>query len=893
MIKHRTLVLVLGVVLAMTSAAGVIPDMKFKRLDTREGLSNSMVNCIMRDSQGYMWLGTGYGLNRYDGYRVRTYFSYDKDTTSLRNNRVDEVQEAHGGRLWLKQGMNYSVYDPVTEKVDRQPSRWLNKQGIKGSVESIHVDSKKNYWVKTYEDGFYYYNPVSKNLKYFAFGYDQNEFPKEFGVSACTESREGMIFVSTYGELMCIDGEKGVVRWKDNYVRQALDAYNDYWVTVDKNDNIWVITHSTGTYIYMKQEKRWFTSLTDLMRAKGYQNVPDDILVWEVCYDKNGLLWVGTDHLGVLVLDPSTKEWRQFTNVKGDDTSLPDITIKHLYLDQLGRMWLASYKNGVAMCSEALSNFKSLAVGDINAITEDHEGNYWLGRNDGGIIKMDSKTLEPIETFTKQSMGVPSDIIVGSYAARDGTLWFGTYEGGLIRYKDGQWGNLRMGDPGSKLLTNNIWGITEDLWGNIWVGVLGGGAVRIDKKTGSQRSFTTENSVLKTVWTNSISTGSNGWILLGNSEYYAMIHPGTFKVINGSFPSETDRRAITVSAATTQAVLDSRGLLWQCSPSGVVVYDRKTGQKELFDMKSGMHGSNAVSVVEDTHHTMWVATDHGVSNITPQKQDDGTWTFTIRSFNDRDGLQPGPYNQRAIYCSLSGELLLGGQEGLDIISTLKLGEGNATERPVFSGMVLFDEEVEVGQEINGRVILERNLDLQKSISLKYSENQFTIHMASDNGGVKNSMRFIYQLKGFNDKWIKTTAVNPDITYMSLPPGSYTLCVRMLKDDGTMGEVESQLDITIGAPWYRSWWAFICYFLILVGLWLARKPLIAMCKGLRSSSKPQRRDEGVKQAEMSGDNENRAEGAEAQQTTVVEAGDSYVQLSDDDTVSDEQNGRQNR
>ena len=590
----------------------------------------------------------------------------------------------------------------------------------------------------------------------------------------------------------------------------------------------------------MKGEKRWYTSLTELMRAQGYENVPDNILVWEVCYDNKGYLWVGTDHLGVLVLDTENKVWRQFTNVKGDETTLPDITIKHLYLDQLGRMWLASYKNGVAMCSEAMSNFTSLAVGDINAICEDQEGNYWLGKNDGGIIKMDSKTLEPLETFTKQSLGVPSDIIVGSYAAKDGALWFGTYEGGLLRYKDGHWTNYRTTDPGSALVTNNIWGITEDKWGHIWVGVLGGGAVRIDKNTGRQRSFTTENSVLKTVWTNSISTASNGWIVLGNSEYYALINPGNFKVVNGTFPEEDGMKAITVSTATTHAVIDSRGLLWQCSPSGVVIYDRKTGQKTLLDMKSGLHGSNAVSVTEDTRHTMWVATDHGVSNITPLKQDDGSWIFTIRSFNDRDGLQPGPFNQRAIYCSRSGELLLGGQDGLDIISTLKLGNGNSKERPVFSGLVLFDHEVEVGERIDGRLILKKALDMQREISLSYDQNQFTIHMASDNGGVNNSTRFIYQLEGFNDKWIKTTASNPDITYMSLPPGSYTLCVRMLKDDGTMGEVESRLDISIGSPWYRSWWAWLCYLLIAVVLFFGWKPAARLLKEWKERH-PQRQE----------------------------------------------------
>ena len=810
-------------IIAIAAEASVIPDMKFRRLNTREGLSNSMVNCIYRDSQGYVWLGTGYGLNRYDGYRIRTYFSYDKDTTTLRNNRVDEIQEANGGRLWLKQGMNYTLYDPVTEKVDRTPGRWLASQGIKGGVEHLHLDSKKNYWIKTYEDGFYYFNPVTKNLKHISFGYGPDQFAKEFGISACAESKEGMIFVSTYGELMCIDGERGKVIWKEDHVKRALDTYNDYWIMVDKDDNIWVITHSTGTYIYMKHEKRWYTSLTELMRAQGFQNVPDDIVVWEVCYDAKGFLWVASDHLGALVLDFKNKEWRQFTNVKGDETSLPDITLKHLYLDQLGRMWIATYKNGVAMCSEAMSNFTSLAVGDINAICEDKDGYYWLGLNSGGIVKMDPKTREPVEKFTKQSLGVPSDVIVGSYAARDGSLWFGTWEGGLLKYKDGQWKNFRASDQGSQLKTNNIWGVTEDRWGNIWAGVLGGGAVRIDKNTGAQRAVTSDNSILKTVWTNSISAAHNGWLVLGNSEYYALINPGNFKVINGTLPQEQDIKAITVSTATNQAVMDSRGLLWLVSPSGVVIYDMKTGQKTLLDMKSGLHSSNALAVTEDTRHMMWVATDHGVSNITPLKQDDGSWVFTVRSFNDRDGLQPGPFNQRAIYCSRTGELLIGGQDGLDIINTLNLGNGDSKERPVFSGLVLFDQEVEVGQAYDGHVILEETLDMQKSISLSYDQNQFTIHMASDNGGVNNSTRFVYQLEGFNDKWIKTAVNNPDITYMSLPPGNYTLCVRMLKDDGTMGEVESRLDISIGSPWYRSWWAWLCYILIIgFGIFIWKK-----------------------------------------------------------------------
>ena len=817
-------------------AMAIIPDVKFRRLDTRDGLANSQVNSILRDSRGYVWLGTQFGLCRYDGYRFKTFYSYERDTTTLRSHRIDEIQEDYDGRLWLDHGMNYSIYDPVTEQVDRSPTTWLARHGIKGGAEYVYIDSKKNYWIKTYDNGFFFYDPHHKFSKQIPFGYGPLDFSKDFGVSACAETREGVLMVSLMGDLMCVDGEKGKVLWKDDYVRKNLNAYNDYWVCVDKDGLIWVITHSVGTYIYSPKEKRWYTNLTDFMRSRGFVDVPENVVVWEVRYDQKGLLWVATDHLGVMLLDFQSKEWRQFTNVKGDETSLPDITAKHLYQDQLGRMWVATYKNGVAMSADAMTNFNSLALGDINGISEDTEGYYWLGLNSGGLQKFDPRTMEVVASYNKYDMGAPSDVIVGNYTASDGTLWFGTWEGGLLRYKGGEWKNYTVSNTGGQLKTNNIWGVTEDYWGNIWIGVLGGGVVRMDKRTGKMRSFTEENSNLKTIWTNSISRASNGWILAGNSEYCSIINPSTMKVLNLAKPKADN--TYSISSATTQAVMDSHGLLWQASPSGVSVYDRKLGQMQLLDMKSGFYGSNVVALAEDDRHTMWVVTDHGISNVTAQKDEDtGNWTFAVRSYNDRDGLQPGPFNQRAICFTRTGFLLVGGQDGLDIINTHRLNEDDKNEKPVFSGLVIFNQDIETGKEYNGRVILKKALDIESSITLKSSENQFTILMASDNGGAKHHTRFVCRLKGFNDKWIKTTASQSDITYMGLPAGSYTLCVRMLKDDGTMGAVERQLSITIRGAWYTTWWAMLIWLLLILGIawfaWKYRKPLRTMFKKSKS------------------------------------------------------------
>ena len=811
---RKTIILLVIAISFCITGQGKIGDMKFRHLDTRHGLSNSQVNCILQDSRGFIWICTSFGLCRYDGYRFQNYFSYERDTTTLRSNRMDDVQEAYDGKLWLNHGMSYSLYDPVTEKTDRSPGLWLAKQGVTGGIEKLHIDSQKNFWVKSYEDGFFFYNPKKKLLKKVDFGYTIDKFPKDFSVTSFCETEDGMVMTSNMGELICVDGQRGRVLWRDDTVKKALDTYNDYWVYVDKDGLRWVITHSTNTYIYNPAEKRWYTSLTELMKAKGFSNVPEDVVVWEVRYDAKGLLWVATDHLGVLVLDFQNKEWKQFNYQKGDNTSLPDITAKHLYVDPLGRMWVATYKSGVAMCADAMASFTSLPYGDINAICEDKEGYYWLGLNSGGIRKMDPETLEIVAEYDKQVLGTPNAVIVGAYCAKDGTLWFGTWEGGLIRYRDGQWKTYMVGTPGSGLTTNNVWSITEDLWGNIWVGLLGGGAMRIDAKSGVQRVFNETNSNLKTNWTNSINTASNGWILLGNAEYCSVIHPKTYQIIN--IPVPHDETTYTISSATIQAIWDKRGLVWQAASSGLSIYDRKTGKTRLLDMKSGFFGSNVTSITEDAQQTIWVTTDHGISNVVPQKGEDGEWHFTVRSFNEHDGLQPGPFNQRAICYTSTGMILVGGQDGLDIINTKNLAVGHLDEKPVFSGLQLFDKDVAVGEEVDGRVILKEALNVCREITLNFND-QFTIQMGSNAGSIANTKRFVYMLEGFNESWVRTSDLNPNITYNSLRAGDYTLRVRMLNDDGTFGQEEATLEITIRPPLWRTRWMILLYMLIIAGV----------------------------------------------------------------------------
>ncbi len=802
-----------------------IPEMKFRRLDTRNGLSSSQVNSVFRDSKGYLWFGTAYGLNRYDGYRIKTFYSNKRDTTSMRDNYTDQIMEAFDGKLWLKQGMNYSVYDPVTEKFERNAGRELEQYlGHHNSVEWVYIDGKKNFWVKYYEEGIFCYNPHTKQTTHVKQGYTEKELNPSCAVSWVADYGDDVVFTSTRGEMVCINGKKGEIVWKNQWMRENGGLENQkYQISIDRKGNFWVVSQDYY-FIYIRSENRWYKTLNEFLDAHGFEGVPKNLLVWDMKVDKNGWLWAATDHEGLFVIDLNSRQFRQFQNIKYDETSISDNTPRYIHLEDSGEAWIGTFKNGVNQYVPGMANIKSLEVGDINTVCEDRYGNYWLGSNDNGIIVYDPQKDQEIAHFTTANSPMLGNIMVGSCYASDGSIWFGSYNGGLTRcipsgsdLQQTKIINYRVNGQPDGLSNNSVWSITEDKWHRIWIGTLGGGIQMLDLKTNKFRTWDAQNAQLPSGYITSSFWNKKGWLLMGTSWYYCLVNPVSGKVINRVMP---DADNLPSTAGSTVCVMeDSRGLIWQGSSSGVCVYDDKTKRVEFLDMANGLFGSSVCSILEDKDHVMWVVTDHGVSKIIPQKQPNGQWQFTIRSYSSRDGLQQGTYNQRSTFLTKSGFILIGGQGGLDVINPKGLSDSKSKERPIFSGLLIFDEEVLVGKEVDGRVVLEEALDVCRKLSLRYND-QFVIQLGSDAGTINNAKRFIYKLEGFNENWVKTSELYPNIIFNSLRAGDYTLRVRMLNDDGTMGEVESSLEITILPPLWRTRWAILLYVILiaLAALW---------------------------------------------------------------------------
>lgn len=815
----------LAVSLSVTAQTSMIPDMKFRRLDTPDGLSSSQINNIFRDSRGYVWISTPYGLNRYDGYRVKTFYSNQRDTTTMRDNYCDRIYEAHDGKLWMRQGMGYCVYDPVTESFERNAAREFAKMGLDCGVEWLYIDSKKRLWVKDYENAIYCYHPEAKGDKKVVkirIGYGQNEFSPNYGISTVADYGDKLLVVTNNGELVCLNGDKGEVEWVDNWMYEAsgIDS-QEYRVYVDKDMNIWCNVLSF-VYIHENKTKKWYTML-DYLAMKGVEGVPAGLQVWNLLVDNNDYLWLGCDHDGLVVVDIRNKQWKQFLNNKHDETSLSDNTLRTLYLDNRNTVWIGSYKNGVNQYIPGVSSLKSIELGDITTTCEDKYGNYWLGTNDVGILVYNPKTNEVVNHFTKDNSGLANNIIVGSWPAHDGTIWFGSYNGGLSHAipsaSDPTQATIvniqATGKPG-ELANNSVWALNEDKWGRMWFSTLGGGLQMLDPKTKKFTTWDSKNTVLPGDYLNSLSWNKKGWLMVGSAYYYSLVNPVTRKLINQVIP-ENPEAPVSVGS-TSYVIEDSRGLIWHGSNVGIIVYDQKTKFQTLLDMTDGLLGSSVNSLLEDKKHNIWAVTDHGVSRIVPQQQENGEWQFSIRSYSSADGLQKATYNQRSMWLTRDGKVLIGGQGGLDIIDPSLLVDKKSDERPVFSGLQIFDQDVEVGREFKGRVILDEALDVCREITLKYND-QFTIQLSTNKVVVNNRKRFAYKLEGFNENWVRTSSLNPNITFNSLRAGSYTLYVRILNGDGTLGEEESQLEITILPPLYRTRWMILLYMLLIAaGAW---------------------------------------------------------------------------
>lgn len=798
-------------------------DISFYILTNRDGLSNSQVNAILEDNHGYVWFGTQSGLDRYDGFRFKNFFYSNLDKRSIPNNSVSEIMQDAEGNLWIRTSVGYSRYLYDKERFDRTPEVWLKQFGMEGQPEKVFIDSQKNMWFTYTGRGCYFVN--MKTRKSFLFSaVDKSATAIPTGViTDLKEGNHGDVLLSYRdGTLVKVNGLKHQVLWKNYDLKRskAYDAENAFGY-IDHQDNIWIYS-STQPFIYSVAQKRWYHGVGEFLQSKGIASTDVPITqVRDIVKDKRNHLWVATDHHGLFLIDYKSKSVRHFV-ANEEKGALPDNTQTKLYVDSRGAIWIGTYKNGLAFYSPSASKFSTLHLGDVCTIAEDKSGNLWCGTNDAGIVAYNPHTSQ-VQHYEGADTGLNSEVVVSSLAASDGSLYFGTFNGGMVRYRDGKWTAYYANENPNQLANNSVWYLAEDKYHNIIIATLGSGLQIFNPKTSTFTTYNMNNCGVASDYINSLNIMPDGNILLGHSQNYSIMNVNTHKLENYTharggkpFPSPS----------INYAMMDSRGIIWLASPAGICMYDPETTQMELLNDLNGTQGAVGCSVIEDQEHTMWIVTEFMVSHAILTKNANGKWDIMMTNYNSMDGLQSKQFNYRSALLTKTGDIVLGGQDGVNIIHP-QLEKGKEKNiRTVFSGLVLFDHPLDVGEEYEGRIILHESLDKCRKVRLGYRDNTFTIQLAASEVTVPARSRFLYRMQGVTDKWIMTADNRPFVTFTNLSPGRYTLQVKVVNGDGSVNDAVSELEIRVSPPFYLSWFAILIYTVIAVlCVYLYRKRLL--------------------------------------------------------------------
>jgi signal transduction histidine kinase/ligand-binding sensor domain-containing protein/DNA-binding response OmpR family regulator len=817
---------------------------RFKQLDLKDGLSHPDIATIYKDSRGFVWLGTASGLNRFDGYSIKSFVNDPLDTTSLPNYYVYNIFETPERMLACMTSIGLTLYDPESETFNRHPKAFFEKYGTSDRLFKIVQDTDGSYWFVE-RDKLIKYHPrqdgyivIENNAA------DPLSITKEEITDFCIDKNRNYWLIHANGkvERIQIHNKKGVVAERIT-VPDDAGILRAYRILADSDGDLWLYGAgaSNRVFVYDVKKKKLIEKSVALRLNANF--------VTGMLEDENGLMWIGTDHGGIILLDKRTGAVRYLFHADGDQTSLAANSITYLYKDDQGVVWIGTYKRGVSYYHPNIYQFDiykhyatdphSLPFEDINRFEEDKKGNLWIGTNGGGLLYFDRQkgTFRQYLHEPANKNSLSGNVVVSLCLDADDNLWIGTYKDGLNKF-DGKNFTRFTHTPGdtTSLPSVDVWEIFEDSQKRIWIGTTDAGAALFDKKM--------EKFHRIKLW------GPNGMqsntVEAINEDRYGNIWFGTFSGIDvlsvkdqtfSHFEYSSKPNSLS-SNVILDIMKDSKGRMWIGTSNGLNLFDEST--KGFSAFKENNRRDNAVlTIQEDNIGDIWISALHGLSKITLAAG--SLQGASVKHYTELDGLQGRQFNSNASFKTHRGELIFGGPTGFNIFRGNQQGKDFLIDKVIFSDLELYEKRVDIGEKIEGATILNKSISEIGKITLPYNKNFFSLKLSALNYLNPERDQYIYQLEGLNEDWLPVDSKNHEIIFNSLNPGNYLLRVRALNGDGVPSKNDAILVITIQPPFWKSRVAFILYGLIVVVVLFFTRKIIQQREQMKFSIEQERRE----------------------------------------------------
>jgi len=792
----KKLLLILAILLPM-AATGLF---LFKTLDAKQGLTSSQVNCILKDSRGFVWFGTPAGLYRYDGYVFKNYQSNSQDGSTLPDSYILSVQEALDGNLWIETASGYCIYHPQTETFERDMKQVLGRMGIEGEPKIIFIDRHKNLWAAIPNKGVVAYNMQQQLLHEFGYTNDSHGVPQG-NICSITDCRDGAIMVYDDGRMVCCDVMHQVQTvWQTDYVaNQHIRKTKSLKAFADQQENIWLYGQGT-LFIYNKNTNEWNTNFGDQL---GLSGIGVDHAVNSVTGDRQGNVWIGTDRDGLIHTTTTNHELTsvQPRNLNDLQWITETVGIQSLYVDDTDLLWVGTEKSGVAYCGNSIYKFDSKLLGDVSCMTEDANGNMWYGTSDKGVVGYEGPLASKKTTCMETTP--------------DGSIWVGSRQNGLTRIKNGGVTIYSTAtDSMRTLIDDHVNALCADKTGNLWIATNGGLQV-YNPTMNSFSSYTRENGKLNTNSITDLFYAKDNTLLVGTAEGLIKLNLSTTdkELLTGN---STNLKQFT-SNYITQVIQDSRGLIWVGTREGVNILNLEDDDLDYLTKREGLSNNAISGLAEDKNHNIWITTSNGVTRVVVQRNHEtGKNNYGLYNYDTSDGLQSNEFNVGSIITKKDGNVVFGGLYGINWVRHQTKGDTESLPRVMLTQLFIGEEEIQTGHVYQEHVPLPQALNESNRIELANNQNTFTIKFSTGNYNQSEKLQFMYWMEGLDDDWRNGDALSHGVTFTDLSSGKYILHVKAISAEGAVSNQERTLEIQILRPWWSSWWMIIIYVLI-VGL----------------------------------------------------------------------------
>ena len=756
----------------------------FTNYTMAQGLVNNFIQCIFQDKDGNIWIGTNGGISKYDlsakqaGGKVFTNYT---TAQGLINNFVQCIVQDKNGNFWFGTSAGLS-------RLDRDGKSFKSYTTAEGLVNNniicIHEDKIGNLWFGT----GWGVSRMDQNGSFNSYATPVELANK--GIRCVHEDKLGNLWFGTWEGVFRLKGDGS---WMHLNAARGLANNQVNSILEDIAGNLWFCTED-GISRFDQEGKFFFAYTTE----QGLTNNA----VSSFCEDKGGNLWFGTFGGGVSKLDKEGKTFTNYTAAQG----LPDNGVRSMAEDKAGNLWFGTQWGGVCRFDRARKIFtiytvsQGLAGNSIRCIAQDKAGNIWFGSAGQGVSMLD-KEYKSITTYTT-TQGLSSNEIRDITEDRIGNLWFNTLGGGISRLdKDRKSFTNYTTEQG--LGNNYSWPGLEDENGNLWIGTEIG-LSRFDGKTFTNYS---KADGLADNESGSVAMNIDGVIWLGSNKGFTALKGF---VRYGQSIDSSYKLSLKPSNELSNAEL------------------KKVGYKPVFEIYGHQTGFavKAINNIGVTRQgTIWAGTggflgdklirfDFG--NVSINQNPPNVILQSIKINNETiswyDLIAPdrndGPPDSYRDYRVENSNLTKEPNDSITIAP-------NITEEVIALGEKMSEVQREAMMEKFSDVKFDsitRFYPLPVNLVLPYQHNQVTFYFLAIEPAKPFLVKYQYQLEGYDKDWSPVTD-QTSASFGNIREGNYTFKVKTQSPDGVWTE-PVLYSFKVRPPWYRSWWAYTLYGLII-------------------------------------------------------------------------------